>query len=270
MATYLLTWNPKNWPWKNLDTLAKRSAKGRLVSGGWSCGNTNRIEDGDRVFLLRQGPASDGMIGSGWATSESYPWLHWNQEKRKARKKTWFIDIDWDALLPVERRLPRARLKKGILPLSLLNAQSSGFSIDASTAAKLEKAWAKHLKRPVSVAGLSQGAKQAWEGESIEQRTYRRKRDRKLRDAAMEQSNGTCEVCERNYSKVLDKMGLRMLQVHHRKQLASNKVPRITTISDLAVVCANCHALMHFDPKKAIPVARLRSMLRGKRTWILR
>ncbi len=270
MATYLLTWNPSKWPWDHLDSLARKSEKGKLLSDGWSCGNTQRISAGDRIFLLRQGQKSPGMIGSGWATSKAYRSPHWDPQKRKDRKKTWFINLDWDALVSVERRLPRSTLERGVLSQALLNVQSGGCSIDAASALKLEKLWAKHLKRPVSVAGMSQGVSQANEGEPVEHRSYRRKRDRSLRDAAMNRSKGKCEVCAKNYSKVLGGKGLRMLEVHHRKQLASNKAPRITKISDLAVVCANCHALIHFDPKKAIPVGRLKSMLHGKRTWILR
>lgn len=201
------------------------------------------------------------MIGSGWATSSSRKRRHWDRKKRKAGKKTWYVDVDWDALVPVKRRLPRDALKTTILRPSLLNAQSSGFSIEAQEAEKLEKRWARHLKRPVSIAALAQGM-QASEGDTIEQKVYRRKRDRKLRDLAMENSDGTCEACERDFSKLLDKMGLRVLQVHHRKQLARSDAPRITKLADLAVVCANCHSLIHFDPQTALPVEKLRSMLR--------
>jgi predicted HNH restriction endonuclease len=52
-----------------------------------------------------------------------------------------------------------------------------------------------------------------------------------------------------------------VLQVHHRKQLASNDSPRLTKLRDLAVLCANCHMLVHMDPYKAIAVEKLRKML---------
>lgn len=268
MATYLLTWNPRKWDWKELSDLAAITAKRKLVEGGWSCGNTQCIEVDDRIFLLRQGSNAPGMIGAGWATSRPERLAHWDRKKRKARKKTWFIDVDWDALLPVERRLRRAILEEDILKRTLLNTRPSGVSIDAASAVKLEKCWAKHLKRPVSIAALSQGMQQAQEGEMVEQTVYRQKRDRKLRNQAMENSDGKCEACGKDYSKVLNQMGLRCLQVHHRKQLARNKAPRITKLSDLAIVCANCHSLIHFDPKKALQVAKLKAMLRGSRTWL--
>lgn len=53
------------------------------------------------------------------------------------------------------------------------------------------------------------------------------------------------------------------LQVHHRNQLALEDEPVVTKTADLAVVCANCHMLIHFDPKKALQVEVLRQMLHG-------
>jgi predicted HNH restriction endonuclease len=37
--------------------------------------------------------------------------------------------------------------------------------------------------------------------------------------------------------------------------------PRLNSLDDLAVVCANCHALIHMDLKKALKIEALRSML---------
>ena len=52
------------------------------------------------------------------------------------------------------------------------------------------------------------------------------------------------------------------MQVHHRKQLSSRDTPTVTKVSDLAVVCANCHLLLHLDQEKALGVEELREMLR--------
>jgi hypothetical protein len=55
---------------------------------------------------------------------------------------------------------------------------------------------------------------------------------------------------------------VRVLQVHHRQQLAARDVPVVTKGSDLAVVCANCHLLLHLNPEKALSVKELQEMLR--------
>ena len=55
--------------------------------------------------------------------------------------------------------------------------------------------------------------------------------------------------------------GVRVLQVHHRKQLANTDRPRLTHLNDLAVLCANCHTLVHINPKRALAVSALHRML---------
>jgi predicted HNH restriction endonuclease len=88
------------------------------------------------------------------------------------------------------------------------------------------------------------------------------KRSRRLRNLAFQTARGVCSVCERDFSKVLNGRGVRVLQVHHRQQLAARDVPVVTKESDLAVVCANCHLLLHFNPEKALSVEELQEMLR--------
>lgn len=99
------------------------------------------------------------------------------------------------------------------------------------------------------------------EGTMTEARCFKRKRSRRLRDAAFEQARGVCCVCERDFSGLLDGRGVRALQVHHREQLSSRDVPAVTTIDGLAVVCANCHMLLHLDPQEAMKVETLRQFL---------
>lgn len=101
----------------------------------------------------------------------------------------------------------------------------------------------------------------AIEGTKTETVQVNRKRNRSLRDKAFNAANGTCCVCERDFSRVLGGRGVRVLQVHHRKQLASSDEPTLTKVSDLAVVCANCHLLLHLDPKIAMSVEDLRELL---------
>jgi hypothetical protein len=86
-------------------------------------------------------------------------------------------------------------------------------------------------------------------------------RSRELRAVALERSGGVCEACCVDFSEVLGGMGVRALQVHHRNQLALLDEPVINRVSDVAVVCANCHAMIHADPVNAMPVERLRAML---------
>ncbi len=91
-------------------------------------------------------------------------------------------------------------------------------------------------------------------------------RNRGLRDAALARSLGVCAACGIDFSRVLSGKGYRALQVHHTRQLSLQTEPAVTSIDELAVVCANCHALIHADPFAAMPVATLRELWAVERT----
>jgi len=101
------------------------------------------------------------------------------------------------------------------------------------------------------------------EGLKVEYTSFTRTRSRRLRDLAFNESNGICCVCKQDFTKLLDGNGVRVLQVHHRQQLSSVDTPSVTSLNDLAVVCANCHLLLHLDPKRALAVEALQEMLQA-------
>ncbi len=102
---------------------------------------------------------------------------------------------------------------------------------------------------------------EALEGTRTEIKHLTSKRSRRLRDSAFSNANGVCAVCGRNFTNLLSGRGTRTLQVHHRKQLSAFEMPTVTTLEDLAVVCANCHCLLHLNPKKALLIEELKTML---------
>lgn len=105
----------------------------------------------------------------------------------------------------------------------------------------------------------------ALEGMAREFSVLTRTRSAPLRRAALEASHGVCEVCETDYSRVMDGAGIRVLQVHHKRQMSLMSVPAKTSLPDLAVLCANCHVLIHLNPKRAMSVTQLRKKLRRPR-----
>ena len=102
---------------------------------------------------------------------------------------------------------------------------------------------------------------EAFEGLTREVTMLSRQRSGALRDAAMAKSQGICEACRVDFSKLLNGLGVRALQVHHRNQLSLELVPVLTNVNDLAVVCANCHSLLHSDSQRAMPVEALQRLL---------
>jgi hypothetical protein len=85
-----------------------------------------------------------------------------------------------------------------------------------------------------------------------------RSRSRRLRDLALKRADGRCEACGTDFSALLGGQGRHVLQVHHRQQLALQDMPKVMSPDDLAVVCANCHAMIHMDQLNAMSVEALR------------
>jgi len=55
----------------------------------------------------------------------------------------------------------------------------------------------------------------------------------------------SCEVCDFDFSTKYGKIGQGFAECHHRKPLAELKESRTTRLEDLAIVCANCHRMLH-------------------------
>jgi 5-methylcytosine-specific restriction protein A len=53
-----------------------------------------------------------------------------------------------------------------------------------------------------------------------------------------------CECCRHDYEEY-GKHHDAMFEVHHRRALANSKKSVVTTLGDLAVVCSNCHRVIH-------------------------
>lgn len=99
--------------------------------------------------------------------------------------------------------------------------------------------------------------------EGLKRETLRltRSRSRLLRQHTLEAAGGSCACCHQDFS-TLQRTRLRApLQVHHRRQLAADDLPRTTHARDLVTVCATGHTMIHSDPKRALPIASVRKLL---------
>lgn len=260
MATYLLTWNPKRWHWDNLqDEVDELNENGFLI-GRWSVGVSKRVRRGDRLLLIRLGKEPKGIIGSGVAESDVFEADHWDDEKYAAGESARYVDVRFDNLLNPDNEAVLPRKELDHLGEMHWDSQGSGIQIPDVVANRLENLWADFLDTdrflPTAVAEPA-----AIEGLRTETIVYVRGRSRQLREFALEKANGVCCVCDVDYKELLNGKGVRVLQAHHRKQLAASDAPRVTHLSDLAVVCANCHLLIHMNPRQALEVEELRTML---------
>lgn len=235
---YLLTWNPEKWYWADLDEEVVAVKSGQRVSDWWRCGNSH-VRAGDRLFWLRQGTEPRGLFAAGWAVDD------WKNG----------VKYEFETLLHPEHEpiVPRKSLTGGALDLVNWNTQLSGISIHPEAVPLIERIWAEHLGRGLEVHTAELAGSSAIEGAVRYSYVLHRKRERQLRDAkiaAIHRSNEgriRCEVpgCGFDFGEAYGELGEGYAQVHHLKPLSSRVRPSETRLEELAVVCANCHAMIH-------------------------
>lgn len=54
-----------------------------------------------------------------------------------------------------------------------------------------------------------------------------------------------CEVCDFIYTDIYGKLGEGFIECHHRNPVSKMNPNQKTTLTDLALVCANCHRILH-------------------------
>ncbi|WP_051304116.1 HNH endonuclease [Calidithermus chliarophilus] len=109
---------------------------------------------------------------------------------------------------------------------------------------------------------------QAPEGRLLLATHKRRERNRNLVEAKKQRVlalRGTlqCEVCGFDFQEVYGELGSGFIECHHNVPLASLPGPRENSLEDLALVCSNCHRMLHRSREHTLTVEELRAMLRG-------
>jgi 5-methylcytosine-specific restriction enzyme A len=272
MATFILTWNPMKWHWDKTDynRIVSSTAKGNLEEFGWSCGNTKKIVEGDRVFLLQQG-TDRGLIGAGYATSESYSRKHWDKKKAAMGGKVLYVDFDFDILLATENRLPIEDLLFAQLDVPWNYLMASGVQVPDESAKRLEQLWMQHLREVGRKATFndftlpdelsSDGSYK--EGAKFQIIVNAYERNPEARDSCIGHWGFDCGVCGFNFVEVYGKIGEEYIHVHHLIDLASiGEEYDVDPVKDMRPVCPNCHAMLH-RTKPAMSIKKLKSLLAG-------
>ena len=108
---------------------------------------------------------------------------------------------------------------------------------------------------------VANGARKALEGRVVEHRHFEGSRNSALRRNALALAEGKCTGCARDFTKYLDDLGQRVLEVHHKQPLAFNKFAKVTYLSNLVVLCSNCHTLVHANGKQPMSISTLRNKI---------
>lgn len=72
-------------------------------------------------------------------------------------------------------------------------------------------------------------------------------RDPKIARAVKRAKGYTCEVCDLNFEKLYGEIGRQFIEAHHLQPVSTVKgqVLRRNPVTDFAVLCSNCHRMIH-------------------------
>ena len=256
MPAYLLTWNPKNWPWESFEEDYETFLRAGQLDMRWSSGSRRELPIGSRVYLLRQGVEPRGLIASGWTDEEPMPDRHWDPEKAAAGETAHYVHFNLDVLLDPERQSPLDVRQLPPGPVQRVNwiPYGSGMELPDDAATQLESIWLSYTKDEPSGLGVVADVLEGLEGQVRLRLVRHRRRERALRDAKIKQAQSEspdgrlkCQVprCGFDFEKRYGALGKSFAEVHHLSPLGNAAGPVQTRLDDLAVVCSNCHSMIH-------------------------
>jgi hypothetical protein len=143
MKTFLFTWNPKNWPWTNLEQSIEQINTTGRVTEKWSIISHKQVQPGDRAFLMRLGVKPKGIMAAGFVTSNSFLSEHFSGNGKLVHK-VW-IDFEVIRNPEVEPLLGLDLLNSGNLSKVNWTPEPSGTKIGPEFAAELEALWGDFL-----------------------------------------------------------------------------------------------------------------------------
>lgn len=257
----IITWNPNTseHSWNEIPDASKKTLSGEPYFDWWNVGrSTKQVKKGSRLYLLLQGDVPQrGVVGSGWAISEPYP-----QVMPKTGKTLQAVDAEFDVMLdpakfdPFDWRI----FKSGPLSKVKWTTQISGIYVPD----ELELYWREHVNRALGYTpySLSDDGIESEEIEFPEGRCFYRlhrhiERNQQLvkeaKAKAKQEGKFHCWACKFDFAKFYGERGDGYIEAHHTKvpvsQVGENGG---TKVEDMAMVCSNCHRMLHRTPWMSI------------------
>ena len=101
---------------------------------------------------------------------------------------------------------------------------------------------------------------EAIEGAPSKREAQFRKRNAALIAAKKAHSDYRCEVCTFNFEERYGSLGREFIVAHHVEPIGSRRGASRTSLNDIKLVCANCHAMIHKEDPP-ISLSKLRAKL---------
>lgn len=89
----------------------------------------------------------------------------------------------------------------------------------------------------------------------------RRLVDQKKKVTVRQYGRIQCEVCDFDFRSVYGELGEHFIECHHTVPLSDYESPTVTKLTDLALLCANCHRMVH-RRRPWLSLHELRSLVR--------
>ncbi len=165
--------------------------------------------------------------------------------------------VDFDSMLNTHNVLPRTELVEGPLSTVHWDTEGGGITIHQEVAALLEDKWQQWLDQSAFESGsaLDEGTElnvSADEGFIKVVIHKARERDSSIVRAKKLAAWHTlrrlaCEVCDFDFAKYYGQHGEKYIECHHRMPLrdVTDQKGQRTRLEDLALVCSNCHRMLH-------------------------
>ena len=90
-----------------------------------------------------------------------------------------------------------------------------------------------------------------------------RKRNPKLKFLAIEKYGENCQVCGFNFGEFYGEIGEGYIELHHLEPLSNRYSEAETSVEDVALVCANCHRILHRNGAKPLSITELQKSLKS-------
>lgn len=139
--------------------------------------------------------------------------------------------------------------------------QLHALALRLKAAAQADEATITGMKQSVGPEEVA--SMEASEGETLYRLHRYKERNKKIaqrkKDTVMEQQGKLiCEVCDFDFAVVYGPLGQGYIECHHTKPLSLLSAGDKTLLKDLALVCANCHRMLH--RMKIMSIDALRSL----------
>ncbi|HEX8732748.1 MAG TPA: HNH endonuclease [Ktedonobacterales bacterium] len=125
----------------------------------------------------------------------------------------------------------------------------------------------KELKKSGEVIQALRDEEGGFEGASSTKLVNHYERDVKLRAAAIRIHGTRCQACGFSFEETYGEHGADYIEVHHKRPISTyGGSIQVDPVTDMAVLCSNCHRMIHRNPPSYLTIEELRAIVTTAKT----